>query len=99
MPAIRHRHGSRRLRRRQHLRPFFTTLVVTTVVTSQGAGFWLDYVLRKNWPLLSGADLRRRGIEPEPDEELPQVLKPAGINTNGTPYCNVTAASMTWRAV
>ena len=51
---------------------FFTALVVTAVLTSQAAGFWLDYVLRKGWPLLSGADLVKRGIEPEPDEELPR---------------------------
>jgi Kef-type K+ transport system membrane component KefB len=48
--------------------PFFTTLVLTAVLTSQACGVWLDYVLRKGWPLLSGADLRRRGIEPEPEE-------------------------------
>ncbi len=51
--------------------PFFTTLVLTAVLTSQACGFWLDHVLRKGWPLLSGADLRRRGIEPELDE-VPQ---------------------------
>jgi Kef-type K+ transport system membrane component KefB len=45
--------------------PFFTTLVVTAIVTSQAAGWWLGFVLRKGWPLLSGSDLRRRGIEPE----------------------------------
>jgi Kef-type K+ transport system membrane component KefB len=54
--------------------PFFTTLVLTAVLTSQACGFWLDFVLRKGWPLLSNNDLRRRGIEPEV-EELPQ---PAG---------------------
>jgi hypothetical protein len=31
---------------------FYTTLVVTAVLTSQFAGVWLDYVLRKGWPLL-----------------------------------------------
>lgn len=31
---------------------FFTTLVVAAIVTSQVAGAWLDYVLRKGWPLL-----------------------------------------------
>ena len=51
---------------------FFTALVVTAVLTSQAAGFWLDYVLRKGWPLLSGADLVKRGIEPDLDEELPR---------------------------
>jgi Kef-type K+ transport system membrane component KefB len=50
--------------------PFFTTLVLTAVLTSQACGFWLDHVLRQGWPLLSGDDLRRRGIEPEV-EELP----------------------------
>lgn len=32
---------------------FYTTLVVAAVLTSQVAGAWLDYVLRKGWPLLS----------------------------------------------
>jgi len=45
--------------------PFFTTLVLTAVLTSQACGFWLQHVLRKGWPLLSGDDLRRRGMEPE----------------------------------
>ena len=31
---------------------FYTTLVVAAVLTSQLAGAWLDYVLRKGWPLL-----------------------------------------------
>jgi Kef-type K+ transport system membrane component KefB len=44
--------------------PFFTTLVLTAVLTSQACGFWLDYVLRKGWPLLSDRDLLRRGMEP-----------------------------------
>lgn len=34
---------------------FYTTLVVAAVVTSQAAGAWLDYVLRKGWPLLTPA--------------------------------------------
>jgi Kef-type K+ transport system membrane component KefB len=32
---------------------FYTTLVLTAVLTSQMAGAWLDYVLRRGWPLLS----------------------------------------------
>ena len=32
---------------------FYTTLVVAAVFTSQVAGAWLDYVLRKGWPLLA----------------------------------------------
>ncbi len=35
---------------------FYTTLVVAAVLTSQLAGAWLDYVLRKGWPLLSPID-------------------------------------------
>ena len=34
---------------------FYTTLVVAAVFTSQIAGAWLDYVLRKGWPLLTPA--------------------------------------------
>jgi Kef-type K+ transport system membrane component KefB len=32
---------------------FYTTLVIAAVLTSQIAGAWLDYVLRKGWHLLS----------------------------------------------
>ena len=32
---------------------FYTTLVVSAVVTSQMAGAWLDFVLRRGWPLLA----------------------------------------------
>lgn len=34
---------------------FYTTLVLAAVLTSLIAGTWLDYVLRKGWPLLSSA--------------------------------------------
>jgi Kef-type K+ transport system membrane component KefB len=34
---------------------FYTALVILAVLTSQAAGAWLDYVLRKGWPLLSEA--------------------------------------------
>jgi Kef-type K+ transport system membrane component KefB len=34
---------------------FYTTLVLAAVFTSQIAGAWLDYVLRKGWPLLTPA--------------------------------------------
>lgn len=33
--------------------PFYTTLVLTAIVTSQAAGMWLRFVLSKGWPLLS----------------------------------------------
>jgi Kef-type K+ transport system membrane component KefB len=32
---------------------FYTTLVLVAVITSQIAGAWLEYVLRKGWPLLA----------------------------------------------
>jgi Kef-type K+ transport system membrane component KefB len=35
---------------------FYTTLVIAAVLTSQVAGAWLDYVLRKGLPLLEGED-------------------------------------------
>jgi len=34
---------------------FYTTLVVAAVVTSQAAGAWLEWVLRRGWPLLSNS--------------------------------------------
>ena len=36
--------------------PFFTTMVITAVLTSQACGAWLDFVLRRGWPLLAGDD-------------------------------------------
>jgi Kef-type K+ transport system membrane component KefB len=41
--------------------PFFTSLVVTAILTSQLAGWWLAYTLRRGWPLLGDSDLRSRG--------------------------------------
>ncbi|HYX53802.1 MAG TPA: cation:proton antiporter [Candidatus Limnocylindrales bacterium] len=35
---------------------FYTTLVLVAVLTSQAAGAWLELVLRRGWPLLSGED-------------------------------------------
>ncbi len=32
---------------------FYTTLVIAALLTSQVAGVWLDFVLRKGWPLLT----------------------------------------------
>ena len=32
---------------------FYTTLVLAAIITSQFAGAWLDYVLRRGWPLLA----------------------------------------------
>jgi len=35
---------------------FYTTLILAAVLTSQAAGAWLDYVLRKGWPLLTPSE-------------------------------------------
>lgn len=35
---------------------FYTTLVLVAVLTSQIAGAWLEYVLRKGWPLLTTSE-------------------------------------------
>jgi Kef-type K+ transport system membrane component KefB len=35
---------------------FYTTLVLVAVLTSQAAGAWLEFVLRRGWPLLAGND-------------------------------------------
>jgi len=32
---------------------FYTTLVLAAIITSQVAGAWLEYILRKGWPLLT----------------------------------------------
>jgi Kef-type K+ transport system membrane component KefB len=46
---------------------FFTTLVVTAVVTSQACGFWLDFVLRKGWPLLKAEGPVHSTVRPRPE--------------------------------
>jgi Kef-type K+ transport system membrane component KefB len=46
---------------------FFTTLVLTAVLTSQACGVWLDFVLRKGWPLLASegpVEARSPALEP-----------------------------------
>ena len=51
--------------------PFFTSLVVTAIVTSQFAGWWLGDCVRRGWPLLSDSDLRHQGKPlPESDDSL-----------------------------
>jgi Kef-type K+ transport system membrane component KefB len=46
---------------------FYTTLVLAAVITSQMAGAWLDYVLRRGWPLLTPAKgSESAGESPEP---------------------------------
>ena len=50
---------------------FYTTLVLVAVLTSQAAGAWLEFVLRKGWPLLSGdtpAPATIPAVEKEPGQ-------------------------------
>ncbi len=49
---------------------FYTTLVLVAVLTSQAAGAWLDYVLRRGWPLLSGSDAEEPAVAVE---EVPRA--------------------------
>lgn len=48
---------------------FYTTLVLAAVITSQFAGAWLDYVLRRGWPLLSG----EYAVPAPAGEKVPEV--------------------------
>jgi Kef-type K+ transport system membrane component KefB len=43
---------------------FYTTLVLAAILTSQIAGAWLDFVLRKGWALLTPKDLTDPTIVP-----------------------------------
>src|SRR3954466_629535 len=49
---------------------FYTTLVLVAVLTSQAAGAWLEFVLRKGWPLLSD--------DVQPPTAIPAVEKEPG---------------------
>jgi Kef-type K+ transport system membrane component KefB len=51
---------------------FYTTLVLVAVLTSQAAGAWLEFVLRKGWPLLSTDTPSTAAIAEK--EKLPEQL-------------------------
>ena len=50
----------------------YTTLVLIAVLTSQAAGAWLEFVLRRGWPLLSRADSVSSQTEEIAGEPIPQ---------------------------
>ncbi|HEV7220697.1 MAG: cation:proton antiporter [Terriglobales bacterium] len=50
---------------------FYTTLVLAAVLTSQVAGAWLDYVLRRGWPLLEPASDTESAIVVSEDSPSP----------------------------
>ncbi len=47
---------------------FYTTLVLVAVLTSQAAGAWLEYVIRRGWPLLSVNDAESHAFEETPEK-------------------------------
>jgi Kef-type K+ transport system membrane component KefB len=49
---------------------FYTTLVLAAVLTSQMAGTWLEYILRKDWPLLTPSHPRNLTT---PSSEEPSI--------------------------
>jgi Kef-type K+ transport system membrane component KefB len=51
---------------------FYTTLVLVAVLTSQVAGAWLEFVLRKGWPLLSG-DFSEAAPAPAGEKAVPEL--------------------------
>jgi Kef-type K+ transport system membrane component KefB len=53
---------------------FYSTLVLAAVLTSQVAGFWLEYVLRKGWPLLSSLPQETWEKVPEKTVEKTPVI-------------------------
>jgi Kef-type K+ transport system membrane component KefB len=67
--------------------PFFTTLVLTAVLTCQAAGFWLDFVLRKAWPLLTAEGPVHSAVRPRPE------LAPAHADGNGAEHRSAMPAS------
>jgi len=50
---------------------FYTTLVLAAVLTSQVAGAWLDYVLKKGWPLLKPSAVSTCSSVPEEQRPSP----------------------------
>jgi Kef-type K+ transport system membrane component KefB len=50
---------------------FYTTLVLAAALTSQAAGAWLDYVLRKGWPLLTPVAASQSAVESAKESPSP----------------------------
>jgi Kef-type K+ transport system membrane component KefB len=50
---------------------FYTTLILAAVLTSQMAGAWLDYVLRRGWPLLTPTGAGESALVPAPETPSP----------------------------
>lgn len=50
---------------------FYTTLILAAVLTSQMAGAWLDYVIRRGWPLLTPKGGGESALVPAPETPSP----------------------------
>lgn len=57
---------------------FYTTLVVTAVLTSQAAGVWLRFVLGRRWPLLSSNPEETWEVAPKRRPVQPTGAVPTG---------------------
>jgi hypothetical protein len=49
---------------------FYTTLVLVAMLTSQAAGSWLEFVLRRGWPLLEDST-QQSAVSIQPSRDLP----------------------------
>ncbi len=58
---------------------FYTALVLTAVFTSQIAGTWLRFVLRRGWPLLSSHPEETGLPQPAPAPTSAPSWRPAGV--------------------
>jgi Kef-type K+ transport system membrane component KefB len=52
---------------------FYTALVLIAVLTSQAAGAWLEFVLRRGWPLLE------ESLQPSAISTQPTGVAPANL--------------------
>lgn len=50
--------------------PFYTTLVLVAILTSQAAGAWLEHLLHRGYPLLTGEPVEPLPVAPLPQREV-----------------------------
>ena len=54
---------------------FFVTLILLAIVTSLSAGMWLEYVLKKGWPLLQEYKKTENVDETSRSSDIHLILK------------------------
>jgi Kef-type K+ transport system membrane component KefB len=57
---------------------FYTTLVLVAVLTSQAAGAWLEFVLRRGWPLLEES-IQQSAVSIQPSGDLRAKRKAGSV--------------------